>query len=550
MGVLPRTVSELAAILHRPIDAILAAAHSLHIDVSAADSILTFTHVQLLYNHFQSVPEVARTNTIVAGTSAKGTAIQDMSVRDQSNQSGPKSAHYRLTQLLASANSQIELLKAQCAQLVVVKRRLLDTQKVKLDKADRARIQAEERYGQGAQELKSERLMRNGETAALRSQVANLQAELKTLQGQPQLHEASPYVESLKSEIASLRDDLRRAIRIHKDVLSGKRQTLTRAESQIRILTRQNRLLEDRLSEMRARAITTRPALPKSTRATTTKDRTTSPRPLEETDKVRRWLRKVGQGHARVFAGKSVAVLGYGPIAASTIRKRLMANGATLTRCGDSGAGLLITGRNGWTADDIEEHIKARSGASLHIYSQEMAILAISCGYDLFKAADRATLLTMADGHPALQFCIEEGFLWPVLNTRRIAKRLEAIWDEKVEESPLKKLGYTVGVTHGLHSTARRELLTNALSKSLPRVESVNYMDTWGANNSRRRLRRMAHFIAWLIRSRQTVPGMTQAVSDWRADLDWVHAELYEDWMSFRWPQVKVSANRSTKARR
>ncbi len=107
-----------------------------------------------------------------------------------------------------------------------------------------------------------------------------------------------------------------------------------------------------------------------------------------------------------------------------------------------------------------------------------------------------------------------------------------------VAQSPLHVLGYVVGRTHGLPERNRHALLRRAFEDRLPFAHSRAYVDGWGPDRSRVRLRRMARHLAWLAGLWLHQPTHETAVAHWRADLDWMHATLYEPWMRFRWPKI------------
>ena len=67
-----------------------------------------------------------------------------------------------------------------------------------------------------------------------------------------------------------------------------------------------------------------------------------------------------------------------------------------------------------------------------------------------------------------------------------------------------------------------------------------DYMEEWGHPRTRRRLWRIAHHLARLVRNRQSNPIMTRAVDDWVHDLDWLEEEFYRPWMAFTWPSTRM----------
>jgi hypothetical protein len=117
-----------------------------------------------------------------------------------------------------------------------------------------------------------------------------------------------------------------------------------------------------------------------------------------------------------------------------------------------------------------------------------------------------------------------------------------------------------VGRTDGAPTSTRREILDSAFNEKLPHVESKDYMAEWGQPGSRRRLRRIARLIAWQVggargRAEKLGHDMSAATRDWLDDLEWMKRDLYEPWMRFRWPDIKVPdaqgrPNRATRRRK
>jgi hypothetical protein len=147
-------------------------------------------------------------------------------------------------------------------------------------------------------------------------------------------------------------------------------------------------------------------------------------------------------------------------------------------------------------------------------------------------------LMRFSEGHPALEYLIEAGFEWPVIMDEEDFG--EPIYlrgsYERVEESPLFRMGYQVGVTNGLSKPRRKSLLNSAYEGAIPDVEDDDYMEEWGRPRQSKRLWRIAHHIAWLIRSRKSISSMRYAVRDWQDDLDWLQEEFYTNRMRFTWP--------------
>jgi hypothetical protein len=251
---------------------------------------------------------------------------------------------------------------------------------------------------------------------------------------------------------------------------------------------------------------------------------------------VQKWLVKPRTKKGLPLRG-GVVVIGSDPVPTRAIERQLMGAGLRVSKTISRDCGLMVVGREDWMFDDLEDQIRVRAGHELKIYSQEMMVAALATRDDPFETADRSTLMEFVDCHPALTYLIEAGFDWPTITADPL-HRLDKF--EFAEESPLKKMGYVVGRTHGLPQSERRSILERAFNGKLPPTVSPDYMATWGLPSTWLRLRRMARLIAWLGTTHQTMPGHETAVDHWEADLDWLRGAFYADCMRFRWPSVRA----------
>jgi hypothetical protein len=205
----------------------------------------------------------------------------------------------------------------------------------------------------------------------------------------------------------------------------------------------------------------------------------------------------------------------------------------------ESGFPWIIVGREGWTEEQIDELIENSDLDEVRVFSQELFVAGILTTHDPFSLPIEM-LKKFAEGHPALEYLMDSGFEWPEINPEEdygVPVYLKGSM-ERVDKSPLAELGYKVGITRGEHVSYRRVILKSAYHNELPEVEDEDYMEEWGRPRHSKRLWRMAHHIAWLIRSRQSNPSMSYAVSDWQEDLDWLEQEFYTNRMRFKWPDV------------
>ena len=202
-----------------------------------------------------------------------------------------------------------------------------------------------------------------------------------------------------------------------------------------------------------------------------------------------------------------------------------------------SGPSWIIIGRENWSEEGLNELLDGVDPDDVQVFSQELFMAGILTTHDPFSLP-LEILMKFAEGHPAIQYLIDQGFEWPEIVLEEDYGEpvyLRGSY-ERVEESPLFRMGYQVGITHGQPRSTRRSLLKNAYLGEIPEVEDDNYMEEWSLPGWSKRLWRIAHHIAWLIRSRQTIPSMRYAVRDWQDDLDWMEEQFYTNRMRFIWP--------------
>jgi hypothetical protein len=398
-----------------------------------------------------------------------------------------------------------------------------------------------------------------GNDDSLRQLVAEHEEQLARLKASrsriaAQLKEAKQTVAEQAAEIRALRRKLSVALR------AGERQRLITQRAEARVARLQIRLdeqreteqerigtalsdaertiaaLRDKLSQQTKRRAAALRSLPKQ-RAQHPAPRG-RPRKKSDLSPVDAWAARVADQGAGFSVETPVVVLGHGPVSYRSMKARLVAQDMDTASPGDPSAAVVVVGRDGWFIDDIEAQIRARSGEDLFIYSQEMFLAALEVGSDPFETARAHELLAFAKDHPALTACREEGFLWPKINTSRVARLLEQTVVQ-ADRSPLRELGYHVGFSSDLDAHGRRQILRRCFTGDLPHVHSDKYMKSWGTPRTRGRLRRMANTIHWLLlgeRGRLERANMSRAIDHRTADLDWMKHELYEDWMAFRWP--------------
>lgn len=233
------------------------------------------------------------------------------------------------------------------------------------------------------------------------------------------------------------------------------------------------------------------------------------------------------------YPPRNIVTLGFGPIDEDVFDAYLKAHGKQPMTAGP----WIIVGRDGWTEEKLNKLVDKANLDDVRVFSQELFIAGMLTTHDPFSLPTEI-LMKFAEGHPALEYLIASGFEWPEISLEEDYGEpvyLRGSY-ERVEESPLFRMGYQVGITKGQPRLARRSLLKNAYEGEIPEVEDDDYMEEWSLPGRSKRLWRIAHHIAWLIRSRQTIPSMCYAVDDWQEDLDWLEEQFYTNRMRFQWP--------------
>lgn len=135
---------------------------------------------------------------------------------------------------------------------------------------------------------------------------------------------------------------------------------------------------------------------------------------------------------------------------------------------------------------------------------------------------------------------LAESFRWPDAGIRGAVKeddRKSDCFADLVEHGMLKEMGYTVG-RNGLSSPVRQKMLTEIFRRSLPPIFPKPYMDQWGANGSARRLHKIADSLAAFARNAGRMSGnYDEAISDWKADLEYLYERHYAGQFGFSWPK-------------
>lgn len=281
-----------------------------------------------------------------------------------------------------------------------------------------------------------------------------------------------------------------------------------------------------------------------------------------------------------------VVTLGSGPYPKDRFDEYLRACG--IEPC-DHGTSWIIVGRDEWSSERL--HGLARY--SQRVFSQELFALAMITGRDPFDWPARV-LFPFASGHPALEALNVTSGIWeevievenehdeeetdpgeetetqeddehhePDEETEDVDgstneddendEEMDAAEDDgpliipaflgnalgMVYQSPLHALGYQVGIKRGLSEADRRVILAEAYQDKLPATGNQAYMLEWGTPRAPKRLWRIAHHLASLIRLQSSKDSMWHALADWRSDLEWLRKTFYDAACQarFQWPE-------------
>lgn len=73
----------------------------------------------------------------------------------------------------------------------------------------------------------------------------------------------------------------------------------------------------------------------------------------------------------------------------------------------------LVVGMNGWSAEVLSDQIHDRDPNSLRIYTQELFVIGLILKKDPYDVLEQEVIEEVAECHPAIQFILKQGFLWP-----------------------------------------------------------------------------------------------------------------------------------------
>lgn len=126
-------------------------------------------------------------------------------------------------------------------------------------------------------------------------------------------------------------------------------------------------------------------------------------------------------------------------------------------------------------------------------------------------------------------------FQWPstAIMPAQFALAKDQFW---YQEGLLSFLGYHVGA-NGAEPITRRGILDYIYNQRLPNVESVAYMQEWGAPHTGIRLKKLAETVAAFARNaKRKKANMSTAIDEWEEDLEYLRRKYYLNRWNFRWP--------------
>ncbi len=171
------------------------------------------------------------------------------------------------------------------------------------------------------------------------------------------------------------------------------------------------------------------------------------------------------------------------------------------------------------------------------IYTQEMLIYYLITGEDPIESWSKTTLLDSVEGHSGMGVVLAyTDLFWPdkatlVDEDYGVSEIDASDWSD---ESPLKKLGYTVrdGV---LSDRQRHEILNNVFKNSLDHLLTTDLeRERWGKAESAQRLYAIVSFIHWLAEFQGNQKPL--AYEKWQTDLSWLKSQFFDKRMQFKWP--------------
>lgn len=101
-------------------------------------------------------------------------------------------------------------------------------------------------------------------------------------------------------------------------------------------------------------------------------------------------------------------------------------------------------------------------------------------------------------------------------------------------------VGYKVG-SNGEPSSTRQQILRCVLFNDIPKVNTPDYMEEWGAPKTATRLKKLAESIASFTRNaKRNINSYQIAIDDWENDLEYLYENYYHSKLGFCWPNTSL----------
>ena len=438
-------------------------------------------------------------------------------------------------------------------QAFLAKEKELQERLAQLDQDEKnfiARVAELEENFAALEELKNDTDSGQKELLQLRQQNQSLIGEVNALKGRIHALENIAVSPTVPSELENENLDLKRQIVSFKSNLKGKQRDLEELKGKFETLKARKSELQRKKNALsrECEALTSENETLAGKVSSLTNERNRIQSKLDKCTKEAEDLRSacfsitdidlldaLSRAPAKEFCcPRNFVTLGSGPFAEGDFDAYLVEHGIEVH---PSGYPCIIVGRDGWSEERLNELLDEADPEEVRVFSQELFMAGYLTTHDPFSLPVEI-LLKFATGHPALEYLIDQGFEWPQIVLEQDYGEPVYVRSslERVEESPLYRMGYQVGNTRGLRLTRRRRLLEDAYFGEIPEVEDDDYMEEWGLPGHSKRLWRIAHHIACLIRTRRRQPAMHQAIQHWQEDLDWMEEQFYTSRMRFKWP--------------
>ena len=206
----------------------------------------------------------------------------------------------------------------------------------------------------------------------------------------------------------------------------------------------------------------------------------------------------------------------------------------------------LIVGASEFSESAILKQLVTYRSTKIKVYTQELFVVGLILNQDPYEVLEQETIDAIGCSHPAIELILENDIVWPIWpdfyaddqddaeepSIEVIEPINEGLFNE---ESPLKRMGYTVHEGK-LGPLQRRDILSYIFhSNKLNGLQNDSDIRKWGSGGSGQRLYAMISFLLWLDRFQG--PHKIKAREKWRSDIAWLKRQFYKRSMNFIWPE-------------